>query len=221
LITASLNFPTTPYPVSAVVTSCVRNDTGGSVGASIGGSGANWILSITEPAPNLTYTYQVTFTFAGSIQSVASGTVNGTVSTPTGYYTNYGLMCQKYGTINITRWSNTDNLDVLPNYSNITLGIGVAESQINQFFANGPYNVPLAPINYTISDWATSLAALWVYETRGMFEDNPQANKLTPDAKNAWRWMAAYKGNTSTLTLGTAQRRWPTPTAAVAARGFR
>lgn len=220
MASTTLNFPTTPYPISAVVTSCTRNDTGGGVTANITGAGANWILAITEPVPNLTYSYTVTFSFTGGIQSQAIGTVNGTVSTPIGYYTSYSLMCQKYGTTNITRWSNHDNNDQLPDYTNITLGIGVAESQLNQFFSNGPYTVPLTPINATISDWATSLAALWIYETRGMFEDNPQANKLTPDAANARRWMAAYKGNTSTLSLPSI-RRWPTPTAAVPCRGFR
>lgn len=220
MVSASLNFPTTPYPVSAVVTSCTRSDTGASVSASITGASANWVLSITEPAPNLLYNYVVTFSFSGGINSQAIGSVNGTVTTPAGYYTSYDALVAKFGYRNIVMWSNLTNDNVLPNYVNITTSLVTTDSQINQFWANGPYNVPLTPINFMIQNWATDMAAYFCYFCRGAFESDTEGQKLTTIFRQAMAGMAAYKGLTSVMSLG-CQRRWPSPTSAVAARGFR
>lgn len=221
MISTPLNFPATPYPLSAVVTSCVRTDTMAPVAATITGSGASWVLQITEPAPNLTYQYLVTFSFSGGVQGIAQGTVSGTVTTPVGYYTNYNLLVTKFGSRNLTMWSNQNNDDALPNYQNIALGISTTDSQINNFWNNGPYNVPLTPISLLIQDWANDMAAYYTYLCRGLFQNSDeQGNQLKKNYQQAMSWMSAYKGNSSTLSLGV-QRRWPTPTAPTAARGFR
>jgi hypothetical protein len=208
-----------PDPTGATITALVRLDTGGTVSGSIGGSGTAWVLTITEPQPGLMYAYTITFTFAvGSSQ--ANGFVTGTNQNPVGTYTSYALLCQKYGTINITRWSNHDNNTTQPDYNNISLGISNGESFLDQYWANGPYFTPLTPAVPLVQDWASTFSAKWIYETRGLFEDDPIGNKLMGDYNQALSQMALYKGNTQ-MALG-CQRRWPSPTAAVPAfRGWR
>lgn len=215
MLTETLNFSAMPYPTGATVTSLIRLDTGAMVTGSIVGVGPSWVLSINEPQPGLIYSYIITFTFSGLGTSQASGTVQGTNQNPVGTYTSYSLLCQKYGTINITRWSNHDNNTTQPDYNNIQLGITNGESFLTQYWANGPYFTPLTPAVPLVQDWASTFSAKWVYETRGLFEDDPVGNKLMGDYNQALSQMALYKGNTQ-MALG-CQRRWPSPTAAVPA----
>lgn len=135
---------------------------------------------------------------------------------PVGIYTSYTLLCQKYGAINITRWSNHDNADQNPDFYNITLGISTGESLFNQFWNNGPFFVPLSPVLPIVSDWATTFVAYWLYTTRGLFEmtEDSVGNKLQLGYNLALNQMAQFKGSTSVMSLGCA-RRWPSPTAAV------
>lgn len=218
-ITATLNFPVMPYPLSAVIASLTREDTGGSVTGMITGSGSAWVLSIDEPQIGLIYNYTITFTFSAGTSN-ASGRVVGTQANPVGYYTNYNNLVLKFGAKNIAMWSNTNNDDTLPNFGNIQFGLSTTDSQINTFYTNGPYNVPLSPISFMIQDWANNLSVYWTYTCRGLLESDEEGSKLRVLYAQSMSQMALYRGTTSVLSLG-ASRRWPSPTAAVNARRFR
>lgn len=76
----TFTFPT-PYPTAISVTSLIRTDTGGSISGSIGGSGANWTLTFTEPVDGLTYAYVLSVTFPDGAIAPMSGTIAGETST--------------------------------------------------------------------------------------------------------------------------------------------
>lgn len=217
----TINYPATPigYPTAVTILSVIRTDTGASVAATIaavGGVDGAWLLTITEPLPGLTYQYSLLAIFVGST-GVTNGFVTGQ-TTPVGYYTSYSLLVAKYGATNIAKWSNTDNDSKNANLTNIQLGIGVGEDQLNEYFFNGAYSTPLTPLTPMIVDWATTVSAFWIYTTRGLMEDDEVCNRLQRSYTATIQSWAAYKGGALYLPC---QRRWPSPTAAVAARGYR
>jgi Protein of unknown function (DUF1320) len=137
-----------------------------------------------------------------------------------GYYNPdyYAALCLKYGTTNITLWSNKGNNSTNPDYNSIQLAVTTGEAQFNNFWQNGPYVVPLNPVNGQIADWAVSVVAWWLYTKRGLFESgDPVGAKLKTEYNAAISMMANYKGNTSVMAFyPPLARRWPSPTAAVA-----
>jgi hypothetical protein len=129
----------------------------------------------------------------------------------TSYYTDQNRLQQKWGVENIRQWSNTDNYSLPANVSSIQYALTLADDEINQFFNNGPYNVPLSPVLAIMTDWANTLAGYWLYTNRGIFEKGDEmGGKLTKLRADALAQMAAYKGGALTLPCS---RRWPGPTA--------
>lgn len=224
MATANLSFSPPPYAPSAlVIVSVLVSSTGQNVtgSSSLSGSGQFWVLTIAEPSPGLVYLYNLTATIAGTPTAV-SGTVTGTLSTPTSIYPNvYTTLINKYGVNNIANWSNkgndTTNIDLL----SVQNAINVYENAFNNFWNNGPYNVPLTPPNFQITDWVVTGVAWWLYLNRGFADQDTTGMKLAKEFTAAQSQMAMYKGLSSTFVLP-CSRRWPSPTAAVATgRSFR
>lgn len=197
------------------IISVIRTDTGASVPASImaGEAMGAWVLTVTDPAAGLTYQYSLQTAFGDGTSGVTNGYFTGQ-TTPVGYYTSYALLCAKYGSDNIAKWSNLNNDTTGPNLANVQLGIDTGEDQLNQYWYNSAYNVPLTPLGPMIRDWATTTAAYWIYTTRGLFEDDTIGNRLQQQYTQMFNMMAAYKGGALPFSCA---RRWPTPTAAVPA----
>lgn len=213
----TINYPLTPigYPVSVTIITVIRTDTGATVPATVAavaGAPGAWLLTITEPVAAITYQYSLLATFPDLTAGVTNGFVTGT-TVPAGYYTSYSLLIAKYGATNIAKWSNTDNSSAKVNLTNVQLGVAVAESQLNTFWYNSAYTTPLTPVLPMISDWATTMAAYWIYTTRGLFEEDTVGNRLKLFYAETMRAMAGYMGGALPFPCG---RRWPTPTAAVA-----
>lgn len=73
----TFTFPV-PYPTAVSITRLTRADTSAPVvGGSITGSGATWVLTFTEPAPNLVYNFVFAVTITGFPVGSMRGTING------------------------------------------------------------------------------------------------------------------------------------------------
>lgn len=138
----------------------------------------------------------------------------------TSYYTSEASLEQKWGTFNIGTWSDKDGAGS-PNEVAIQYALTLADSEINSFFADGPFITPLAFMDTNSAklaeDWANCLAARELYAQRDIADEG---GKETPAGKvmarayaRTMRAMASYKGGALRLA---ATRRWPSPNAPAA-----
>jgi hypothetical protein len=129
-----------------------------------------------------------------------------------GYYAAQGDIENVFGTANVAIWSQLDPTQPAPDTSRIQAALNNADAQINAFFRDGPYIVPLAdaadaPIT---TYWAAVLAGAWLYFSRGLRDDNHDGDKLSARQLAVYSDMAFYKSGIKRLS---APRRWPTPNA--------
>lgn len=133
-----------------------------------------------------------------------------------GYYAGQTDVESIFGTSNVATWSQLDNTISGPDESRIQSALDWADAQINSFFRDGPYTIPLADAADAAitTRWAATLAGVWLYTSRGLRDDNRDGDKLTTMMADVMADMAAYKSGVKRLA---AARRWPTPTSPAAA----
>jgi hypothetical protein len=134
-----------------------------------------------------------------------------------GYYAAQGDIENVFGTANVATWSQLDPTQSTPDVSRIASALANADAQINAFFRDGPYIIPLAdaadaPIT---TCWAAVLAGAWLYFSRGLRDDNRDGDKLSARQLAVYSDMALYKSGIKRLS---SPRRWPTPSAPAAAQ---
>lgn len=140
-----------------------------------------------------------------------------TPSVIAGYYGSQTDMENVFGTTNIEVYSDLENnapaqLDL----TRVQAASDYADDQINNFFYEGPFTVPLsftqAWARTAARYWYAKLAGTWLYQSRGVRDDDGAAKRYVEMTAQVFREMAQYKSGA--LRLG-AQRRWPSPTAPV------
>jgi phage gp36-like protein len=83
-----------------------------------------------------------------------------------------------FGVNNIVRWSNVDNDNETVDATRIARSILIADDFIDDHFRNSQYKVPFTTVPRKIVDWAAKWAGIWLYESRGLADDNEEGNKL-------------------------------------------
>ena len=96
-----------------------------------------------------------------------------------GIYITKDDMTRTFGRVNISEWSNLDNLQASEAEDTIQAAIDFAEAEINDRFRPTRYLVPLVGLGGTlqqVKQWAVRLAALQLYMNRG-FDDTVNADE--------------------------------------------
>lgn len=84
-----------------------------------------------------------------------------------------------WGVDNVARWSNLDNDDAAANERRIQAAIDTAERIINDRFTGSRYAVPLSATTdrlFQVIDWAAKLAGVWLYQNRGIRDEDDQTS---------------------------------------------
>ena len=101
---------------------------------------------------------------------------------------------QIFGTVNVAKWSNLDNLDESgsPDTTRITTAITYAEDWLDEQLRNGPYTTPLAgTLPQTVKNAVAAMAGVWLYEARGVDDfDGESDNPITAHRNRAQRYVA-------------------------------
>lgn len=87
----------------------------------------------------------------------------------------------RFGTANVLKWSNLDNTTAEADEARIEVAIEVAEDHVENRFRGGRYAVPFESANGLpkVVDWMAKLAGIWLYEHRGLSDDNAEGNLLS------------------------------------------
>lgn len=80
-----------------------------------------------------------------------------------------------FGIDNVRIWSNLANEDSSANSARITNAIEYAEAEIENRFRNGRYAVPFANGGSVLVNWIASLAGIWLFEHRPVFNESDEA----------------------------------------------
>lgn len=120
------------------------------------------------------------------------GAVGPSASGYVGRYTSYAILVRRFGLVNVATWSNTEGGSSV-NDDAIEDAIDGAEDEIDQLFHNGIYTLPFtatgASLPHTLVEWATVLAANYLYTRRGMSDEK---NVIQPLADAAYKEIAKY-----------------------------
>jgi len=121
----------------------------------------------------------------------------------------------QFGVNNIRVWSQLDNTQVTADVSRIQQSLDYADAKIISIFANyGNYVTPLAPIGTDgalVTRWAAVIAGVWLYQSRGMRDDDPQGDHIAQLQSQIEAEMLGYRSGEKL----NAARRWPAATAPI------
>jgi phage gp36-like protein len=88
----------------------------------------------------------------------------------------------QFGTDNVRVWSQLDNSQSTADVSRIQTALNNADAKIISTFSNfGNYAKPLSPQGtdiVTVTRWAAILAGAWLYQSRGLRDQDPDANHI-------------------------------------------
>lgn len=107
-----------------------------------------------------------------------------------------------FGISNVRKWSQLDNDQAASDNPRIARAIVVADSEIDDIFRVTQYTVPLTAVSGTlelVKDWAAKLAGVWIYECRGLQDDDEEGNKLTKIKEAVHSQMNDYVAGKRTL----------------------
>jgi phage gp36-like protein len=131
----------------------------------------------------------------------------------TGRYAAQSDIESQFGIDNIRVWSQLDNSQTSADVSRIQQSLDFADAKIIATFANfGNYVTPLAPIAEGVSlvtRWAAIFAGAWLYQSRGLRDDDAQGDHVASLKTLAETEMLRYRASEKL----NAARRWPAPTA--------
>lgn len=82
----------------------------------------------------------------------------------------------RFGVAEVQKWADLDNNDVAASVTaRITAAIAFAENEINDRLRRGPHVIPFEePPPSKIVSVCASLAGIWMYESRGVVDYNPE-----------------------------------------------
>lgn len=130
----------------------------------------------------------------------------------------YAAQCDvesQFGIDNIRVWSQLDNTQATADVARIQQALNYADGMIISTFANfGNYVTPLAPIGtdaVLVTRWAAVIAGAWLYQSRGMRDEDSEGDHLAGLLKQVEAEMLRYRANEKL----NAARRWPAATAPV------
>lgn len=150
--------------------------------------GYSWYAKVTDTDGQVLY-----FPFT---KSAIAGTA------VSGVYANSGDIINLFGEDNVIAWSNLDNTvtDAIDSVRTQT-ALTYADSEIDNFFRDGPYTVPLSVGSgvATVTNWAAVIAGVWLYNNRGQATEGQAANQYQQMLAGVRSQMALYKGGTLRL----------------------
>ena len=101
-----------------------------------------------------------------------------------------------FGVDNVATWSNLENTQASANEDRIDAAIARAEGCIDDRFRGGTYAVPLSNLgdasSAVVKDWASNLAGAWLFESRGLRDDDPTAHRMAERRRRIDREMVEY-----------------------------
>lgn len=170
-----------------------------------------YTYSFTEPATGLTYEWYAEWVYAGvtnRAQFYSTGSTTD-LSAVEGDYIDGQDIANKFGTDNVTKWSQLDNTLTTANTTRIASAISYAEAEINGFFRDSRYAVPLAFNSGSAirDDWAATIAGVWLYGNRGQQDD---VNQYAEMLNATYADMRAYKAGVKRLDATLAYSDMPT-----------
>lgn len=126
-----------------------------------------------------------------------------------------------FGTQNIAQYSDINNTQGGgADETRIQAASDYADSQIDAYFTDGPFNVPLAFTSTSATvmtkNWYAVIAGVWMYSNRGTrdVKADDVGAKYAKMLTGVYRQMGLCKSGAIRLA---AQRRWPSPSAPTAA----
>src|SRR5271170_7223887 len=121
----------------------------------------------------------------------------------------------QFGIDNVRVWSQLDNTQTSADVSRIKQSLDYADGRIISAFANfGNYVTPLAPLGTDIAlvtRWAAVIAGAWLYQSRGLRDDDRQGDHIAGLKSLVETEMFHYRAAEEL----NAARRWPAATAPV------
>lgn len=192
----SLSNPAGSYGIARV-------DTGEAVvadGTAMTANGTLFALTFNEPGEGLTYRYYVEVIYDGVTYHLPRTTAYmASAALVIGRYTNSQMIEQQFGVENVHKWLGIDDTDEAVDWAlRMYRFIELVESELDAMLRGGRYSVPFtAPVPGTIRGIATSLAAVRIYESRGVVDMNAETgaaqHRLHYQKKDAERKIAAIK----------------------------
>ncbi|MHA1220126.1 MAG: phage protein Gp36 family protein [Candidatus Heimdallarchaeota archaeon] len=88
-----------------------------------------------------------------------------------------------FGVNNVIAYSNLDNDSTTVNATRVQAAIEWAESYVNSRFRDGKYQIPFSSACKEVINWCATLAGIWLYEARGLRDENEEGNKLEEKKK--------------------------------------
>ena len=109
-------------------------------------------------------------------------------------YGSRSYMEGQFGVKNIAVWADLDNdKSATKVAARVLTALAWADAEVNRYMRGGPYAVPLVTSDPVIVEAASVLAAVWLYENRGVQDYNPDTGE------GGHRLMYRKRGAYSTL----------------------
>ena len=139
-----------------------------------------------------------------------------TTSSAVGQFAAQADIESKFGIDNVRVWSQLDNTQTTADTGRIQSALNYADAKILGVFANfGNYAKPFTPLGTDatiVTRWAAILAGAWLYQSRGLRDQDPDGDHIAKLAAAVETEMLQYR---ATEKLN-AVRRWPTATSPTA-----
>jgi hypothetical protein len=162
--------------------------------------GGLYSVEFNEPVADLTYRYyikaivdEVTYYLPRTTAMIRSAAL------AIGRYTNSHNVEQQYGIDNVHKWCAIDDTDEAVDYGRrMYAAIAAAESEMDDSLRSSAYTIPFtAPIPAVVTEIATALAGVRMYEARGVTDFDPESgqpqHRLHFQKKEAWKRLAMIK----------------------------
>lgn len=168
-------------------------------------STGRYSYTLAAPVPGVNYRATWTFLLDGNtVSSSSDQDVSTGTGTASGHYADSDDLYDRYGN-NITQWSNLDNSDVMADDARIQRALDHADTEVDVYFSDGRYTIPF--VGYTAADsadltlrhWAATIAAAWLYHSRGQQDTNAIGDKLVDDLDNVKSDMALHRAGVRSL----------------------
>jgi phage gp36-like protein len=138
-----------------------------------------------------------------------------TTGSAAGRYAAQSDIESQFGIDNVRVWSQLDNTQPTADVTRIQQALDFADGKIISAFINfGNYVTPLAPLGsdaVLVTRWAAIIAGAWLYQSRGLRDDDSQGDHVGRLRSQVESEMLRYRGNEKL----NAARRWPVATAPI------
>lgn len=164
-------------------------------------------LIFAEPEAGLTYRYYVEALVDGVTYHLPRTTAYvSSAMLAIGRYTHSPAIEQAFGVDNVHKWLGVNESDAAADYAlRCYRFIADAESEIDDLLRNGPCTVPFTTVPEVIRQIATNLAAVRIYEARGVVDMDPAdgtpQHRLHYQAKWVERQIARIKSGQLRLSV--------------------